>query len=87
MRNWCVPSSYHNKFFEKFRQLKQSSKSIKEYHKKLLFMCKANVNKGPEILMEKFLIGLNKEIADKIELYHYETMEDLVHLTIEVEAH
>ncbi|QHO27865.1 uncharacterized protein DS421_7g211680 [Arachis hypogaea] len=62
-------------------------RSIKEYHKELLYlMCKANVNKGLKVLMGKFLIGLSKEIADKVRLYYYATMEDLVHLAIEVEA-
>ncbi|MED6202026.1 hypothetical protein PIB30_101291 [Stylosanthes scabra] len=46
MRNQFVPPSYREKFLERLDRLKQGSKSIKEYHMKLLnLMIKANAEK------------------------------------------
>lgn len=81
-----MPSSYHKKFFEKFCMLQQGSQSVKEYHKEFLYLLdKANIKRSPDVIMGQFLFGLNTEIADRVELHPYATMEDLVYLAIEVE--
>ena len=35
--------------------------------------------------MARFLLGLNREIHDKVEMQHYVELEDMVHMTIKVE--
>ena len=35
--------------------------------------------------MVRFLNGLNREIANVVELQHYVELEDMVHMAIEVE--
>ncbi|RYR62573.1 hypothetical protein Ahy_A04g020269 [Arachis hypogaea] len=86
MRNQFVASSYHNKFFEKFCTLQQGSQSMMEYHKEFLYlMDKDNIKRSLEVLIEQFLFGLNEELANKVQRYHYATIEDLVKLAIDIE--
>ncbi|RYR09363.1 hypothetical protein Ahy_B05g077661 [Arachis hypogaea] len=83
MRNQLVPSSYHNEFFGRFCKLQQGSQSVMEYHKEFLyFMDKANIKRSLEVLMKRFLFGLCEELTNKVQRYHYTTMEDLVKLAI-----
>ena len=35
--------------------------------------------------MARFLLGLNREIHDKVEVQHYVELEDMVHMAIKVE--
>ena len=35
--------------------------------------------------MARFLLGLNREIHDKVEMQHYVELEDMVHMAIKVE--
>ncbi|XP_062094556.1 uncharacterized protein LOC133800573 [Humulus lupulus] len=44
-----------------------------------------NVEEDREATMARFLNGLNREIANPIELHHYVELEDLVHMAIKVE--
>ena len=48
-------------------------------------MVRANVDEDREATMARFLNGLNREIANTIELHHYVELEDLVHMAIKVE--
>ncbi|RYQ91036.1 hypothetical protein Ahy_B09g096907 [Arachis hypogaea] len=83
MRRQFVPSSYHNEFFGRFCKLQQGSQSVMKYHKEFLYlMDKANIKRSPEVLMDRFLFGLRKELADTVQHYRYTTMDDLVKLAI-----
>ncbi|RYR09441.1 hypothetical protein Ahy_B05g077760 [Arachis hypogaea] len=54
-----------------------------EYHKEFLYlMDKANIKWSPKVLMDQFLFGLRKELADKVQGYRYKTLDDLVKLAI-----
>ena len=48
-------------------------------------MIRANVVEDREATMAQFLSGLNKEIANVVELHHYVEMEDMLHMAIKVE--
>jgi len=41
--------------------------------------------KDREAIMARFLNGLNKEIANAVELQHYMEVEDMVHMAMKVE--
>ena len=58
-----------------------------EYYKKMeIAMIRANVEEDQEAIMARFLAGLNKEIANIVELQHYDVeLEDMVHMAIKVE--
>ena len=60
--------------------------SVKEYHKEMeILMIKANIEEDREATMARFLNGLNKNIADRVDLHHYVEIEDLVNLATKVE--
>jgi hypothetical protein len=48
-------------------------------------MIRANVEEDREATMARFLHGLNREIADIVELQHYVELMDMVHQAIKVE--
>ena len=48
-------------------------------------MAKENIEEGREATMVRFLIGLNQEIQNVVELQHYVELEDMVHMAIKIE--
>ena len=48
-------------------------------------MIRANVEEDREATMARFLYGLNREIADVVEMQHYVELTDMVHQAIKVE--
>ena len=48
-------------------------------------MIRANIEEDRETTMARFLNGLNREIANVVELQHYVELEDLVHMVMKVE--
>ncbi|KAL5550396.1 hypothetical protein UlMin_000572 [Ulmus minor] len=68
------------------QRLIQGSKSVDEYYKEMeVAMIRANVEEDREATMARFLHGLNREIADIVELQHYVELTDMVHQAIKVE--
>jgi hypothetical protein len=64
----------------------QGSKNV-EYQKELeVAMIRVNVNEDEEVTMSRFLNGLNRDIANVVELQSYVELEELVHLAIKVEG-
>jgi hypothetical protein len=49
-------------------------------------MIRANANEDEEVTMSRFSNGLNKDIANVVELQSYVDLEELVHLAIKVEG-
>ena len=57
-----------------------------DYHKEMeIAMIRANVEEDRETTMVRFLNGLNRDIANMVELQHYVKLEDIVHIAIKVE--
>ena len=50
-----------------------------------MLMTRLDLEEDTEATMARFIGGLNKEIADRVELQHYVELEELVHLAIKVE--
>jgi hypothetical protein len=48
-------------------------------------MIRANVVKDREATLTRFLNGLNRDIANVVELQHYVELEDMVHMATKVE--
>ena len=48
-------------------------------------MIRANIEEDREATMARFLHGLNREIADVVEMQHYVELTDMVHQAIKVE--
>ncbi len=45
----------------------------------------ANMEEDREATMERFHSGLNRDIANVMELQHYMEIEDMVHMAVKVE--
>ncbi|XP_062075242.1 uncharacterized protein LOC133779278 [Humulus lupulus] len=86
MRKRFVPSHYYRGLYQKLQRLNQGSKSVDEYYKEMeVAMIWANVEEDKEATMARFLHGLNREIANIVELSHYVELTDMVHQAIKVE--
>ena len=57
-----------------------------DYHKEMeIAIIWANVEEDREATMARFLNGLNRDIANVVELQHYVELEDMLHMAIKVE--
>uniref|UniRef100_A0A2N9GXR3 CCHC-type domain-containing protein n=1 Tax=Fagus sylvatica TaxID=28930 RepID=A0A2N9GXR3_FAGSY len=86
MRRRFVPSHFYRDLYQKLQNLTQGSRSVEDYHKEMeVAMIRANVEEDREATMARFLSGLNRDIANIIELQHYVEIEDMVHMAMKVE--
>jgi len=86
MRQRFVPIHYYKDFYQKLQNLTQGSRSVEDYHKEMeVAMIRGNVEEDQETTMAKFLSGLNRDIANVVELQHYVKVEDTVHMAMKVE--
>uniref|UniRef100_A0A2N9HCS9 Retrotransposon gag domain-containing protein n=1 Tax=Fagus sylvatica TaxID=28930 RepID=A0A2N9HCS9_FAGSY len=86
MRRRFVPSHYYRNLYQKLQNLTQGSRSVEDYHKEMeVAMIRANVEEDREATMARFFSGLNRDIANVIELQHYVEIEDMVHMAMKVE--
>ncbi|RVX02077.1 Transposon Ty3-G Gag-Pol polyprotein [Vitis vinifera] len=86
MRRQFVPSHYYRDLYQKLQSLTQCYRSVDDYHKEMeIAMILAKVEEDREATMARFLNGLNRDIANVVELQHYVELEDMVHMAIKVE--
>ncbi|XP_040948648.1 uncharacterized protein [Gossypium hirsutum] len=70
----------------KLMNLTQGNRSVEDYFKEMeIAMIRANVDEDREVTMARFLAGLNRDIANVVELQHYVEVVDMVHVAIKVE--
>ena len=56
-----------------------------DYHKEMeVAMIWANMEEDREATMVRFLNGLNRDIANVVELQYYVELEDMVHMAVKV---
>ena len=85
MRRRFVPSHYYRDLCQKLQSLTQGYRSVDDYHKEMeIAMIRASVEEDREATMERFLNGLNRDIANVVELQHYVELEDMTHMAIKV---
>ncbi|XP_052110164.1 uncharacterized protein LOC110275632 [Arachis duranensis] len=85
MKKRFVPSYYYREVHQKLHWLTQGSKSVEDYHKEMeMLIITANIEEDTEVTMTLFVGGLNRVIADVVELHHYVEMEDLVSMAVKV---
>ena len=61
---------------------------MKDYYKEMkIATIQANVEDDKEATIARFLNGLNRDIANVVELQYYVELEDMVHMAIKVEKH
>uniref|UniRef100_A0A2N9H7G4 CCHC-type domain-containing protein n=1 Tax=Fagus sylvatica TaxID=28930 RepID=A0A2N9H7G4_FAGSY len=85
MRRRFVPSHFYRDLYQRLQNLTQGSRSVEDYHKEMeVAMIRANVEEDREATMARFLSGLNRDIANVIELQHYVEIEDMVHMAMKL---
>ncbi|RDX81537.1 Retrovirus-related Pol polyprotein from transposon 17.6, partial [Mucuna pruriens] len=81
LRSFFVLALYARDLYNRLQHMYQGSKSIEDYHKDMeLALTRANMLESSEATMTRFIHGLSKDI------YHYASLDDLVHQAIKVEA-
>ena len=71
MKKRYVPRHYYRELFNRLQMITHGNKSMKENQKELeVAMIRANVNEDEEVTMSRFLNGLNRDIANVVELQH-----------------
>uniref|UniRef100_A0A2N9H665 Integrase catalytic domain-containing protein n=1 Tax=Fagus sylvatica TaxID=28930 RepID=A0A2N9H665_FAGSY len=78
MRRRFVPSHYYRDLYQKLQSLTQGYRSMDDYYKEMeIALIRANVEEDREATMARFLNGLNRDIANVVELQHYVELEDM----------
>ncbi|XP_042441344.1 uncharacterized protein LOC122026680 [Zingiber officinale] len=78
MRRRFVPSHYYRDLHLKLQSLKQGSMTVEDYHKEMeIALIRANIEEDREATMARFICGLNREIANIVELHHYVELDDV----------
>ena len=86
MRIRFVPSHYYRDLYNRLARLVQGGKSVEEYHKEMeMTMARADIEEDEHRLMSRFLGGLNSNIASELEMYDYNSMEELVEKAMKIE--
>ena len=86
MRKRFVHSHYYRELYQKLQNLYQGSMSVEDYYTEMeVAMIRANVVEDREATMVRFLGGLNREIANVVELHHYVDLDEMLHMAIKVE--
>ncbi|XP_012439934.1 uncharacterized protein LOC105765404 [Gossypium raimondii] len=86
MRKRFIPSYYHRELYQTLQNLTQGNQSVEDYFKEMeISMIRADVVKDREATMARFLAGLNRDIANVVELQRYVEVVDMVHVAIKVE--
>ena len=86
MRKRFVSTYYYRELYNKLQNLRQGNRSVKEYYKEMeAAMARENIEEDREATMARFLVGLNWEIQNVVELQHYVELEDMVHMAIKIE--
>ena len=80
-----VPTYYYRELYNKFQNLSKGNRSMEDYYKKMeVTMARANIEEDREATMVRFLVGLNREIKNVVELPHYVELEDMVYMAIKI---
>ncbi|KAA3484261.1 reverse transcriptase [Gossypium australe] len=70
----------------KLKNLTQGNQSVEDYFKEMeIAMTRSDVEEDWEATIVRFLAGLNRDIANIVELQHYVEFIDMVHMMINVE--
>jgi hypothetical protein len=79
MRRRFIPSSYRRDLRNRLQTLKQGSKLVDEYFKEMeLLLIRSDIREDEGSGMARFLHGLNDDISSFVEMFPYQTLQDLV---------
>ncbi|XP_021311863.1 uncharacterized protein LOC110433677 [Sorghum bicolor] len=80
MRRRFVPAYYSRDIHLKLKRLVQGTRTVDEYFQELeMCLLRTGITEDEESTMARFLVGLNKPIADKVDMTNYTCLTELVH--------
>ncbi|XP_021309124.1 uncharacterized protein LOC110432668 [Sorghum bicolor] len=80
MRRRFVPAYYSRDLHLKLKRLVQGTRTVDEYFQELeMCLLRTGITEDEESTMARFLVGLNKPIADKVDMTNYTCLTELVH--------
>ncbi|XP_021305548.1 uncharacterized protein LOC110431156 [Sorghum bicolor] len=80
MRRRFVPAYYSRDLHLKLKRLVQGTRTVDEYFQELeMCLLRTEITEDEESTMARFLVGLNKPIADKVDMTNYTCLTELVH--------
>ena len=86
MRKKYIPSHHKRDMLHRLQSLTQGSKTVDEYYHEMdQALMRSSSVEEEETTTARFLNGLNKNIANLVELHHYTNLEELHQLAVKVE--
>jgi hypothetical protein len=80
MRRRFVPAYYSRDLHLQLKGLVQGDHSVDEYFQEMeMCLLRTGITEDEESTMARFLVGLNKPIADKVDMTNYTNLTELVH--------
>ncbi|KAE8698135.1 pentatricopeptide repeat-containing protein [Hibiscus syriacus] len=87
MRNRFLPTHYTREVKQRLHRLRQGRSSVEDYYKEMQSLLnRANVTEEEEDTMSRFVVGLNSNITDLLDLHGYENLEDTLKKAMTIEA-
>ena len=79
MRQMFVPSQYQKDLRNRLQRLSQGTRMVDEYYKEMeLLLVRPRIHEDEESKMARFLHGLDNEISDFVEMFPYNTLQDIL---------
>ncbi|OMO49566.1 reverse transcriptase [Corchorus capsularis] len=87
MRKRFVPSFYTNGLYQELQSLRHGTRSVDEYYSEMmLLMSRAEVDEAPQATIARFMVGLNREIHDIVEMQQHYDVEELLQHALKAES-
>ena len=78
MRKRFISAHYYKEIYWQLTVITRGNRRVEEYYKEMeTLMLKVDVKEDDEVTMARFLNGLNRNIADKVELQDYMVLEEM----------
>jgi hypothetical protein len=88
MRRRFVPAYYSRDLHLRLKRLVQGDRSVDEYFQEMeMCLLRTGIIEDEESMMARFLVGLNKPIAEKVDMTSYTNLTELVHFAKRAERH
>lgn len=86
MQKRFVPEYYRQELYIRLQSLRQGGMCVEDYVKEFeILMMRCDLQEPQEHTIARFIGGLNKDIADKVELLPFIFLEDVIKLAVKVE--
>ncbi|KAE8705938.1 hypothetical protein F3Y22_tig00110415pilonHSYRG00197 [Hibiscus syriacus] len=87
MRKRFLPAHYTREVKLRLDRLQQGRSSVEEYYKEIQSLLnRANITEKEEVTVSRFIVGLNSNIIDLLDLQGYENLEDTLKKAMTIEA-